>query len=90
MRATTFLCLCGMALHAAAETTITITAGTQTGFFKTGSDIGSLNPHGELSAMPARSHALMPEELQLAQRALRADFWEKGGMARFSVGSRTC
>lgn len=28
-----------------AETTLTITPGTQTGFFKTGSDIGSMNPH---------------------------------------------
>ncbi len=29
----------------AAETTLVITAGTQTGFFMTGSDIGSMNPH---------------------------------------------
>lgn len=30
---------------AASETTLVITPGVQTGFFKTGADIGSLNPH---------------------------------------------
>ena len=31
--------------RAAAETTLVVTPGLQVGFFKTGSDIGSLNPH---------------------------------------------
>ena len=35
-----------LALGAASEeTTLVITPGTQTGFFATGSDIGSMNPH---------------------------------------------
>jgi len=32
-------------IHAQTENTLVITAGTQTGFFRTRSDIGSLNPH---------------------------------------------
>ena len=37
--------LASMLLVASAETTLVITPGLQVGFFKTGSDIGSLNPH---------------------------------------------
>ena len=38
--------ICGLAAGAAAsDETLVITAGTQTGFFQTGTDIGSMNPH---------------------------------------------
>jgi nickel transport system substrate-binding protein len=46
MRSTALISAGLVALSAASEeTTLTITAGTQTGFFQTGTDIGSLNPH---------------------------------------------
>ena len=34
-----------MLIGASSETTLVITPGLQAGFFKTGGDIGSLNPH---------------------------------------------
>jgi ABC-type transport system substrate-binding protein len=44
MRTTAILAGAALGLTAA-ETTLTITAGTQSGFFQTGTDVGSMNPH---------------------------------------------